>query len=481
MNNYLEEVSKNIKNKTAQKAVVAELEAHIEEKKAYYIEIGYSEKEAEKKAIEEMGEAEEAAVSLNALHSKKWYKIPINIVALFLYGIILVYCSTVEYDYGDVLNSVNHSVIKDFGSTLFLGIFVAVIFTAYKKKNKFLMLSVPCFILLMFILGQVSDIAFMNWEMLADMNPDLINCIVDLRHWYMLFTPFFYLLVKIFVSGPAGYIHSVLSFEVFDLKIRFILTTLSVLLLIVLFSVSVLLAVIQYRKERLKNTKNIYKKTGSAIKALAVFFLINCFMLFALSLYSGGYAVNNKTDIDNTRVKMLEFAVDNKKFDKASILKDMRTFKLYPQKADEGEYISYTYYNYNSSLSIIYFKDYGFDDVLNYKIDFYDTLSPQVFDEKDFYVSGDKFNKYKINSYKLKDFVKEDIFDKAVLAQTEGKELLIEYLTNNETYIQLKFKKGVLISKEVIDSGLGFDDTEGECFTDPTDMTLPPTTSTFIF
>ena len=178
---------------------------------------------------------------------------------------------------------------------------------------------------------------------------------------------------------------------------------------------------------------------------------------------------------------MLEFAVDNKKFDKASILKDMRTFKLYPQKADEGEYISYTYYNYNSSLSIIYFKDYGFDDVLNYKIDFYDTLSPQVFDEKDFYVSGDKFNKYKINSYKLKDFIKEDIFDKAVYAQTEGKELLIEYLTNNETYIQLKFKKGVLISKEVIDSGLGFDDTEGEYFTDPTDMTLPPTTSTFIF
>ena len=53
-NSYLEKVENYIKNKSAKKQILSELEAHIEDKTDYYLDIGYEREEAEQKALEEM-------------------------------------------------------------------------------------------------------------------------------------------------------------------------------------------------------------------------------------------------------------------------------------------------------------------------------------------------------------------------------------------------------------------------------------------
>ena len=69
-NKFLDRVSDLIKNKTARQSITAELESHILDKADYYEEIGYSKEVAMRKATEEMGNPDDTAVPLNALHKK---------------------------------------------------------------------------------------------------------------------------------------------------------------------------------------------------------------------------------------------------------------------------------------------------------------------------------------------------------------------------------------------------------------------------
>lgn len=50
-NDYLSVISKRIKDKNTQQQIYSELEGHIQDKIEYYKELGYSDDEAEKRAV----------------------------------------------------------------------------------------------------------------------------------------------------------------------------------------------------------------------------------------------------------------------------------------------------------------------------------------------------------------------------------------------------------------------------------------------
>lgn len=83
-NKFIDEVKKHIKNKTAKQNIEDELSSHILDKIDYYVEIGYTRKQAEEMATEDMGDPEQTAVPLNSLHNIKCYKHVENWVSVAL-------------------------------------------------------------------------------------------------------------------------------------------------------------------------------------------------------------------------------------------------------------------------------------------------------------------------------------------------------------------------------------------------------------
>lgn len=86
---FLNDVCKEIKYKPANKPVSEELEGHIQDAKADYLCKGYSEKEAEEKAVEQMGDAKQIGRKLNKIHKPKLdWKLLVLILVLMVFNII---------------------------------------------------------------------------------------------------------------------------------------------------------------------------------------------------------------------------------------------------------------------------------------------------------------------------------------------------------------------------------------------------------
>lgn len=64
-NGFIEKVAEQISDKHSRKLITAELESHLLDKIDYYVDIGYSKEDAEKRATEEMGNPDDTAVPLN--------------------------------------------------------------------------------------------------------------------------------------------------------------------------------------------------------------------------------------------------------------------------------------------------------------------------------------------------------------------------------------------------------------------------------
>ena len=64
-NGFIEKVAEQISDKHSRKLITAELESHLLDKIDYYVDIGYSKEDAEKRATEEMGNPDDTAVPLS--------------------------------------------------------------------------------------------------------------------------------------------------------------------------------------------------------------------------------------------------------------------------------------------------------------------------------------------------------------------------------------------------------------------------------
>ena len=60
-NGFIEKVAEQISDKHSRKLITAELESHLLDKIDYYVDIGYSREEAEKRATDEMGDPDDTA------------------------------------------------------------------------------------------------------------------------------------------------------------------------------------------------------------------------------------------------------------------------------------------------------------------------------------------------------------------------------------------------------------------------------------
>ena len=72
---YLNSVKRNIKNKKLHATICAELESHLQDSSDFYVEIGYDEETANRKALEDMGEPTTVGESMAKLHKLSgWQK-----------------------------------------------------------------------------------------------------------------------------------------------------------------------------------------------------------------------------------------------------------------------------------------------------------------------------------------------------------------------------------------------------------------------
>lgn len=95
---YINEVTSLIKNKTAKKDVKKELEDHIDDRAQYSIDAGYNEDDSFNKAVEMTGNPKEVAESLEKLHNNRLWII-LSLIFLGLYACILIYADFNMYSF----------------------------------------------------------------------------------------------------------------------------------------------------------------------------------------------------------------------------------------------------------------------------------------------------------------------------------------------------------------------------------------------
>lgn len=90
INEFLNEICKEIKYEPARKGIAEEIRLHVQELKEDYMSSGMQEQEAEEKAISQMGIAEEIGKKLNKIHRPKLdWKLLLLILILIGFGLIV--------------------------------------------------------------------------------------------------------------------------------------------------------------------------------------------------------------------------------------------------------------------------------------------------------------------------------------------------------------------------------------------------------
>ena len=129
---YLNIVCEQIKYKPIRDEISTEIENHIKEAKESYIEEGIEEKQAEQKAIEQMGDAKEIGRKLNKIHRPKFdWKLVLIIAIVLAFGGLVAFTRS-EY-------SATKNVITEYIIYLMIGLVssIAIYFIDYRKMLKY--------------------------------------------------------------------------------------------------------------------------------------------------------------------------------------------------------------------------------------------------------------------------------------------------------------------------------------------------------
>ena len=173
---FLNTVCEQIKYKPIRNSISEELENHIEESKENYIEEGMQEKEAEEKAIAQMGNAEIIGKELNKIHRPRLdWKLLIILVVLLIFGFVISYIIT-ENEHTEMMQNMKEGVSEYITTNymikyacfvgLSFAIGIIIYLCDYKKiKNKPLILYIiaTVVIILAFLFGiSVNGINFLR-------------------------------------------------------------------------------------------------------------------------------------------------------------------------------------------------------------------------------------------------------------------------------------------------------------------------------
>lgn len=128
---FINKVCQEIKYEPVRKGISEELTSHIQVIKEEYINKGIQEKEAEEKAVAQMGIAEDIGRNLNKIHKPKLdWKLLILIIALMGFG---VFISVIKQETMNNYNLGNTIVYMILGIVLSIGVY----FYDYKKLRKY--------------------------------------------------------------------------------------------------------------------------------------------------------------------------------------------------------------------------------------------------------------------------------------------------------------------------------------------------------
>lgn len=248
-NKFLNRVSELIQNKIARQSITAELESHILDKADYYEEIGYSREVAMQKATEEMGDPDDTAVPLNALHKSSVLKnigtVLSAILIAFLFFLGNIHCDSFCYANNNL--DCPHFVKYDFISLAIFAGYVLLLYFARRRKNKLILLIIIDSFAIQVLLTYTTNTLFQESIFVSDVTT--------------LFQPLAYALVMIVTSGFSGYIDSIFSYSFIALPpegtaiYKGIATTLFVFLVVWAIAVYVEIS----RQEKMKPTK-VFRK-----------------------------------------------------------------------------------------------------------------------------------------------------------------------------------------------------------------------------
>lgn len=176
INEFLNSVCDQIKYKPIRNTIAEELKDHIEDKKEELIEMGQNEEEAEKNAVEQMGDAEIIGKQLNKVHRPRLdWKLLIILVVLLIFGFVISYIIT-ENEHTEMMQYMKEGVSEYITTNYMikyvcfvgLGFAIGVIiyFCDYERiKNKPLILYIiaTVAIILAFLFGiSVNGINFLR-------------------------------------------------------------------------------------------------------------------------------------------------------------------------------------------------------------------------------------------------------------------------------------------------------------------------------
>ena len=280
-NDYLSVISKRIKDKNTQKQIYSELEVHIQDKIMYYKELGYSDDEAEKRAVEDMGEPDDAALPLRELHNGAGRNLLIIISLIFFAAVAVVPFFFHKFNYADsYYRAVYHLITVDFLSVAVIAGYIFFLIKAFKMKSKL----IPLFAAAALLISNFTGMA--------------------------IFRPAAYSAVKIATSGIGGYFDSIFGYGIFPENMKIPLAVGSYVIFAILLIWSVVQFVSVFMQERLYNTKKLNGFIRIFRRAVSVLLCLNLIVGTAGTVIAAVYLPQKRESLHKERLEMINEVIN---------------------------------------------------------------------------------------------------------------------------------------------------------------------------
>ncbi len=283
-NNFIDKVAEQISDERSRKLITAELESHLLDKIDYYVDIGYSREDAEKRATEEMGDPYDTAVPLNYLHSHDNRRVVtwLFFAAVFVLFIISInaavhFCYTADY------SNLTHYVLFDFLSLGIIAAYVLMIMYSQKSNHKSVIIFIIVSLALQLLMTASSII--------------LQESILIMINMTAIFQPASYAIITIFSKGPIAYIDSLFAYENIDYSIIYdwcyTIIPCLIMLLLLIWAVAVLVKINGNLK---MESKKVHLTATRILKNTILIFLSVNFVVTGICAVVSRIAVNFKSD-----------------------------------------------------------------------------------------------------------------------------------------------------------------------------------------
>lgn len=280
-NDYLSVISKRIKDKNTQKQIYSELEGHIQDKIEYYKELGYSDDEAEKRAVKDMGEPDDAALPLRELHNGAGRNLLIIISLIFFAAVAVVPFFFHKFNYADsYYRAVYHLITVDFLSVAVVAGYIFFLIKAFKMKSKL----IPLFAAAALLISNFTGMA--------------------------IFRPAAYSAVKIATSGIGGYFDSIFGYGIFPENMKIPLAVGSYVIFAILLIWSVVQFVSVFMQERLYNTKKLNCFIRIFRRAVSVLLCLNLIVGTAGTVIAAFDLPQKRESLHKERLEMINEVIN---------------------------------------------------------------------------------------------------------------------------------------------------------------------------